>query len=149
MDYRPPGSPVRGDYPCKNTGPGCHALLQGIFLETPGWAFLAPWDKLVTKYLPNSVKIKTKSEGIIKQRMMHTIQFYKNQVISHCSRWPTARNPEWKSDRGTLRSRKIDRTGLQIVRNFRRQFYELSSLYFPILREALKPLRKLSVSCGS
>ena len=28
----PPGSSVRGDSPRKNTGMGCHGLLQGIFL---------------------------------------------------------------------------------------------------------------------
>ena len=32
LDYRPPGSSVHGDSPGKNTGVGCHALLQGIFL---------------------------------------------------------------------------------------------------------------------
>ena len=31
MDYSPPGSSVQGDSPGKNTGVGCHALLQGIF----------------------------------------------------------------------------------------------------------------------
>ena len=31
MDCSPPGSSVRGDFPGKNTGVGCHALLQGIF----------------------------------------------------------------------------------------------------------------------
>ena len=31
MNYSPPGSSVRGDSPGKNTGVGCHALLQGIF----------------------------------------------------------------------------------------------------------------------
>ena len=31
MDCRPPGSSVHGDSPGKNTGVGCHALLQGIF----------------------------------------------------------------------------------------------------------------------
>ena len=30
MGYSPPGSSVDGDYPGKNTGEGCHALLQGI-----------------------------------------------------------------------------------------------------------------------
>ena len=29
-DYSPPGSSVHGDSPGKNTGVGCHALLQGI-----------------------------------------------------------------------------------------------------------------------
>ena len=32
MDCNPPGSSVHGDFPSKNTGVGCHALLQGIFL---------------------------------------------------------------------------------------------------------------------
>ena len=31
MDYSPPGSSVHGGFPGKNTGVGCHALLQGIF----------------------------------------------------------------------------------------------------------------------
>ena len=31
MDYHPPGSSIHGDSPGKNTGVGCHALLQGIF----------------------------------------------------------------------------------------------------------------------
>ena len=30
-DHSPPGSSVHGDSPGKNTGVGCHALLQGIF----------------------------------------------------------------------------------------------------------------------
>ena len=32
VDYRLPGSSVYGDSPGKNTGVGCHVLLQGIFL---------------------------------------------------------------------------------------------------------------------
>ena len=32
MDCSPPGSSVLGDSPDKNTGVGCHALFQGIFL---------------------------------------------------------------------------------------------------------------------
>ena len=31
VDHNPPGSSVHGDPPGKNTGVGCHALLQGIF----------------------------------------------------------------------------------------------------------------------
>ena len=31
LDCRLPGSSVYGDFPGKNTGVGCHALLQGIF----------------------------------------------------------------------------------------------------------------------
>ena len=33
MDCNPPGSSVHGDSPGKSTGVGCHALLQGIFLN--------------------------------------------------------------------------------------------------------------------
>ena len=32
MDCNSPGSSVNGDFPGKNTGVGCHALLHGIFL---------------------------------------------------------------------------------------------------------------------
>ena len=35
MDHSPPGSSVHGDSPSKNTGLGCHALLQGN-LPNPG-----------------------------------------------------------------------------------------------------------------
>ena len=35
MDYSPPGSSVHGDSPGKNTGMGCHFLLQGN-LPNPG-----------------------------------------------------------------------------------------------------------------
>ena len=31
VDCSPPGSSIHGDSPGKNTGVGCHALLQGIF----------------------------------------------------------------------------------------------------------------------
>ena len=36
MDSSPPGSSVHGGSPGKNTGVGCHALLQGIF-PTQRW----------------------------------------------------------------------------------------------------------------
>ena len=33
MDCNLPGSSVHGGFPGENTGVGCHALLQGIFLN--------------------------------------------------------------------------------------------------------------------
>ena len=36
MDCSPPGSSVHGILQAKNTGVGCHALLQGTFQETAG-----------------------------------------------------------------------------------------------------------------
>ena len=45
MDCNLPGSSVHGDSPGKNTGVGCHALLQGIFLSqglNPGLPLCRP-----------------------------------------------------------------------------------------------------------
>ena len=42
MDYSPPVSSVHGDSPGKNTGVGCHILLQGIFL-TQGSSLQILW----------------------------------------------------------------------------------------------------------
>ena len=36
MDCSPPDSSVHEDSPGDNTGMGCHALLQGIYLPNPG-----------------------------------------------------------------------------------------------------------------
>ena len=63
MDCSPPGSSVHGDSPGKNTGVGCHTLLQGIFPtqgSNPRLLHLLPWQvdslplappgKLASKY---------------------------------------------------------------------------------------------------
>ena len=47
MDCSPPGPSVHGDSPGKNTGVGCNALLQGIFLiqgSNPGLSCLLHWQ---------------------------------------------------------------------------------------------------------
>ena len=47
MAYSPPGSSVHGDSPGKNTGVGCHFLLQGIFLIqglNPDFLHLLYWQ---------------------------------------------------------------------------------------------------------
>ena len=47
-DCSPPGSSVHGDCPGKNTGVGCHALLQGIFLTqglNPCLLYLLLWQE--------------------------------------------------------------------------------------------------------
>ena len=46
MDYSPPGSSVHGDSPGKNTGVGCHALLQGI---SPGIEPTSPVSSALQK----------------------------------------------------------------------------------------------------
>ena len=44
MDCSPPGSSVHGDSPGKNTGVGCHAHLQGIFLTQGSNLGLLHWQ---------------------------------------------------------------------------------------------------------
>ena len=47
MDYSPPGSSVHGMVPGKNTGVGCPALFQGIFLiqgSNPHLRWLLHWQ---------------------------------------------------------------------------------------------------------
>ena len=47
MSCSPPGYPVHGDSPGENTGVGCHALLQGIFLtqgSNPSLLCLLHWQ---------------------------------------------------------------------------------------------------------
>ena len=50
MDRSPPGSSVHGDCPGKNTGVGCHALLQGIF-QTQGSKSGLPHCRQILYYL--------------------------------------------------------------------------------------------------
>ena len=42
MDYSPPGSSVQGDSSGKNTGVGCHALLQGNSYHRKVFFWLMP-----------------------------------------------------------------------------------------------------------
>ena len=44
MDYSPPGSCVHGDSPGKNTGVGCHALPQEIFVTQGSNPGLLHWQ---------------------------------------------------------------------------------------------------------
>ena len=44
MDCSPPGSSVHGVFPGKNTGVGCHFLLQGIFLTQESDPRLLCWQ---------------------------------------------------------------------------------------------------------
>ena len=52
MDFSPPGSSVHGDSPGKNTGVGCHVLLQGILLLSK--------DTFVSVLLANNVCMSAK-----------------------------------------------------------------------------------------
>ena len=62
MDYSPLGSSsVQGDYPGKNTGLGCHALLQEIFLTqglNPPLLHLLHWQVDCLPLVPSYIFIK-------------------------------------------------------------------------------------------
>ena len=47
MDSSPPGSSVHGDSPGKNTGVGCHVLLQGIFPTQGSNPGLPYWRQII------------------------------------------------------------------------------------------------------
>ena len=47
MDCSPPGSSAHGDSPGKNTGVGCHALLQGIFSTQGSNPCLLPFRQIL------------------------------------------------------------------------------------------------------
>ena len=70
--------------------------------------------------MPPKPWTKWRQKGRDCKIMWPTIQFYKNQVISHCSCWPTThpdRNSTWRSGWVTLCSRKIG-TSPPIVKYF-------------------------------
>ena len=50
MDYSSPGSSVHEDSPGKNTGVGCHSLLQGIF-QTQGLNLSLPHSRQILYHL--------------------------------------------------------------------------------------------------
>ena len=61
MDCNPPGSSVHGDSPGRNTGVGCHALLQGI-LPTQGIEPRSP--ALRADSLPSEPPGKPRTTGV-------------------------------------------------------------------------------------
>ena len=65
IDYSPPGSSVHGDSPGKDTGVGCHSLLQGIFLEIePGFSLgseIEPGFNLGSEIEPGSSTLQADS----------------------------------------------------------------------------------------
>ena len=85
MDCSPPGSAVHGDSPGKNTGVGCHALLQGIF-PTQGLKPRAP--ALQAESLPSEPPGKSMNTGVGSLSLLQGIFLTKklNWGLLHC-RW--------------------------------------------------------------
>ena len=74
MDCRPAGSPVLEDSPGKNTGVGCHALLQGIF-PTQGLNPDLPWGRWILYPLSYKGTPTTAMVGIVIMKY-----WYKHQL---------------------------------------------------------------------
>ena len=63
-DCSPPGSSVHGDSPGKNTGVGCHALLQGIF-PTQGSNPGLPHCRQILYHLSHQEDAKSQGENLL------------------------------------------------------------------------------------
>ena len=63
MDCSPPGSSIHEDSPGKNTGVGCHALLQGIF-PTQGSNPGLPRSRQILYHLRHQGSHKTRDSSI-------------------------------------------------------------------------------------
>ena len=72
MAYSPPGSSVYGDSPGKNTGVGCHALLQRI-LPTQGLNLGLPHCRQILYYLNH--------QGSLPSDPATIFRYYKNSVV--------------------------------------------------------------------
>ena len=92
MGYSPPGSSVLGDSPGKNTGVGCHALLQGN-LPNPG---IEPRSStLQADSLPSEAPGKPKNTGVGSLSLLQGIFLTQewNRALLHCSRILTSWAP--------------------------------------------------------
>ena len=77
MDCSPPGSSIHGDSPGKNTGVGCHALLQGIFptqVSNPGF----PHCRWILYHLSHqgSPRKPYRTKALVKSEKMPTYMFW-------------------------------------------------------------------------
>ena len=81
MDCSPPGSSVHGDSPGKNTGVGCHALLQGN-LPNPGTEPTSP--ALLVDSLPSEPPGKPKNTGVGSLSFLHGTTHPRNQTGASC-----------------------------------------------------------------
>ena len=83
MDCSPPGSSVHGDSPGKNTGVGCHALLQGN-LSNPGIQPRSP--ALQADSLPTEPAGKPENTGLGSLSLLQMIFSTQesNQGPLHC-----------------------------------------------------------------
>ena len=103
MDYSPPGSSVHGDFPGKNTGVGCQALLQGMF-PTQG---SNPSPTLQADPLPSKPagKAMTNQDNILKSRVstlltkVHLVKAMVFTVVMYgCGSWTIKKSEHGRID---------------------------------------------------
>ena len=70
MIYSPPGSSVHGNSPGKNTGVGCHALLQGSFLaQGSNWILLyCRWILYQLRYQGSPTRLYPNTKLKVKEK---------------------------------------------------------------------------------
>ena len=73
MDYSPPGFSVHEDSPNKNTGVGCHALLQGIF---PTQGLNAPLLCLLSWQVSSLLLAPSLLQAIFSSGLIHPNSFF-------------------------------------------------------------------------
>ena len=74
MDCRPPGSSFHGDSPGRNTGIGCHALLQGVFLTQGLNPHLLRLLRRQADSLPSELLEKPKESDAIERNLAQCVQ---------------------------------------------------------------------------
>ena len=85
VDCSPPSSSVHGDTPGKNTGVGCHALLQGIF-PTQGLNPGLPHCRQILYHLKPPGKPKDTGVGSLSLLQGNFLTQKMNWGLLHC-RW--------------------------------------------------------------
>ena len=83
MDCSPPGYSIHGDSPGKNTGVGCHALLQGIFLTQGSNLCLLSnlcWQVGSLPVVPPGKPLKTNTAQCLPMTLQGTDPTYKSTL---------------------------------------------------------------------
>ena len=99
MDCNLPGSSVHGDSPGKNTGVGCHALLQGIF-PTQGSNLVLPYCRWILYCLSHQGSTRilewiayTFSSGTSQSRESNWGLLHCRWILQHLS-YPESPSPQ-------------------------------------------------------
>ena len=125
MDCSPSDSSVHGDSPGKNTGVGCHALLQGN-LPNPGIEPRSPTlqaDSLQSEPPGKPKNIVVGSLSFLQGTFL-TLEL--NQGLLHC-RWILYQPSYWRSPAELVSVSKNDRKAdlIKYETSSRRKFYKL------------------------